>query len=1177
MDKKALEKTLDTYTRRFGAKVAFDLLNTVPKSIITPTHYHIVAARCATTNDTVTAVQLCQLIMRHPLPLLHKTFITISKLLFTAKKSSHLVQLYETLKNYGYQPSNAVLVTLISGFTRNGETQQAMKLFGDMPEHMIESVELLTALVNLLCRTSQIEKAIRLFYAVKHKMKLDAAIFAVLISGCTKAKEFVKGAELHKEMLQNSVTTTIEVESALVKMYCTNQEFDQALSVIKNSQNSQSLNAVFISTCTSIGRVDAIQALDMSKSRSPDVVHSMIKMHRKNNNLEQALEVFESLPLEKRTDISYSMIIAACTSASNFGQADKYVSEMKKQNIQETTELQNTLLHLYCKSGRNKLAKQVFDSIQNPDAATYNVMLYSCESEDETTKLLSDIDNKRIPLSEMLCTTLVSVYCDRKMYTKAATLVKLFQTPNIYSIVLTKCTLAKEYDLAWKLFNEFSVKQTTTVHNAHLRLFLSTGNTKRALETFKMMERDLSTYVTAFSLCPDANTFNYLSSQMQKDNIKIGLEIGTAMVYYLCKVNKLLEAFGVVKQASARGPAMYVILLSKCSEIGTSELANDIYTHLIEHNVEQTIELQNTILKSLCTWNKLDDAFELFTRMKHRTPITYNIIITGCTLGKRFDYVHNAVEQLEKSELYVTSELAATLIKTHCAQGNVDKACQVFEHSEHKTDIMYTVLLSGLVNAGYHERAYQIYSNAADLHSRASIELNNTFIKVLCEAGETNQAIKIFKAIRPTEVSYIVLISGLVKQKQYKQIDDICKHITAPLNPNLACALITMYLDRDLPSRAYNVFEEHMKTVGKPTLEMFMLLLCDASSQQFNYEIEQKIITGKLSCELNTSVLILCYARRGQFERAAAIFQEQATKPIYLWYALLSAFKMGGLGTEAIAAIYKMGDFADARAYQIVLSACSHSGLVQEAEALQTVILQRNMLQSIHQVCMVDLYARKGMLAKAQDLALSLTGSYRQSAIMSVIGGCKKHKDAKRGQKMLQYLRGKSARTAAHILVANTYATIGDMEQRELIRSWMNEEQMTKIPGKSYVKIGDEFMSFVVEDNMPDDAIQVLDSLRAILEEKYGYSPRLDCILKPLETYEEKAHHLWRHSEKIALGVALARTEGDIDITKNLRMCLDCHDAAKLISLETNRKILIYDTFRGHIFKDGKCSCNDYY
>jgi pentatricopeptide repeat protein len=1177
MDKKALEKTLDTYTRRFGARVAFDLLSTVSKSIITPTHYHIVAACCATTNDTITAVQLCQLITQHPLPLLHKTLIIISKLLFPAKRSSYVVQLYEGLKNYGYLPSNAVLVTLISGFTRNGETQQAMKLFADLPEHTIESIELLTVLVNLLCKTSQVEEAIRLFYAVKHKVKLDAAVFAVLISGCTKAKEFVKGAELHKQMIQSAVKSTIQVESALVKMYCTNQEFDQALSVIDSSQNSESLNAVFISTCTSIGRFDAIQAIDVHKSLSPDVVHSMIKMYRKSNDLERALQVFESIPSEKRTDISYSMIIAACTSTSNFDQADKYVSEMKKQNLQETTELQNTLLHLYCKSKRYKIAKQVFDSIQNPDAATYNVMLSSCESEDETTKLLLDIENKRIPLSEMLCTTLVSVYCDRKLYTKAATLVILFPTPNIYSIVLTKCTLAKEYDLAWNIFNECSVEQTTTVHNAHLRLFSSTGHTKQALETFEMMERDMLTYATFLSLCPDENTFDYLCLQMQKDSIPIGLEIGTAMVYYLCNVNKLLEAFGIVKRARARGPAMYVILLSKCSEIGTSELAAEIYAHLIKNNIEQTIEVQNTILKSLCTWNKHDDAFQLFTCMKHRTPITYNIIITSCTMRKRFDYVRIALDELERSNLCVTSELAATLIKTHCVQGNIDKACLTFEQSEHKTDIMYTVLLSGLVNAGYHEKAYQVYTSVAELHSHASIELNNTFIKVLCEAGEINQVIKIFKAIKPTEVSYIVLISGLVKQKQYKQIDDVCKHITVPLSPNLACALIAMYLDRDLPSRAYNVFEEHMKTIGKPTLEMFMLLLCDASSQQFNYEIAQKITTGKLSCELNTSVLVLCYARRGQFERATAIFREQTTRSIQLWYSLLYAFKMGGRGTEAIAAIYEMGDFADARAYQIVLSACSHCGLIQEAEALLAVVLQRNMLQPTHQVCMVDLYARKGMLAKAERLSLCLTGSYRQVAFMSVIGGCKKHNDAKRGQNMLQHLRGKSARTAAHILVANTYGTIGDMEKRDLIRSWMNEEQMTKVPGKSYVKIGDQFMSFAAEDKTPDDAIQVLNSLRAVLEEKHGYSPRLDCILKTLETYEEKAHHLWRHSEKIALGLALARTEGDIDITVNLRMCLDCHDVAKLISLETNRKILIYDTFRGHVFEGGKCSCNDYY
>uniref|UniRef100_A0A453RXP9 DYW domain-containing protein n=1 Tax=Aegilops tauschii subsp. strangulata TaxID=200361 RepID=A0A453RXP9_AEGTS len=48
-------------------------------------------------------------------------------------------------------------------------------------------------------------------------------------------------------------------------------------------------------------------------------------------------------------------------------------------------------------------------------------------------------------------------------------------------------------------------------------------------------------------------------------------------------------------------------------------------------------------------------------------------------------------------------------------------------------------------------------------------------------------------------------------------------------------------------------------------------------------------------------------------------------------------------------------------------------------------------------------------------------------------------------------------------------------------------------------------------------------------------------------------------------------------IFKNLRVCGDCHNAAKLISKIEDREIILRDTTRFHHFKGGHCSCGDYW
>ena len=69
------------------------------------------------------------------------------------------------------------------------------------------------------------------------------------------------------------------------------------------------------------------------------------------------------------------------------------------------------------------------------------------------------------------------------------------------------------------------------------------------------------------------------------------------------------------------------------------------------------------------------------------------------------------------------------------------------------------------------------------------------------------------------------------------------------------------------------------------------------------------------------------------------------------------------------------------------------------------------------------------------------------------------------------------------------------------------------------------------------------------------------------------------HSERLALGFGLISTPKGITIRvmKNLRMCKDCHEAFKLISDIVERELVVRDLNRFHQFKNGSCTCRDYW
>ncbi|KAL6893999.1 hypothetical protein ACP4OV_008097 [Aristida adscensionis] len=93
-----------------------------------------------------------------------------------------------------------------------------------------------------------------------------------------------------------------------------------------------------------------------------------------------------------------------------------------------------------------------------------------------------------------------------------------------------------------------------------------------------------------------------------------------------------------------------------------------------------------------------------------------------------------------------------------------------------------------------------------------------------------------------------------------------------------------------------------------------------------------------------------------------------------------------------------------------------------------------------------------------------------------------------------------------------------------------------------------------------------------------GYVPDTRHVLHDVDE-GAKARALMYHSERLAIAFGLVSTPPGtpLRVMKNLRICGDCHAAVKLIAKVTGREIVVRDNKRFHHFKDGVCSCGDYW
>ncbi len=183
---------------------------------------------------------------------------------------------------------------------------------------------------------------------------------------------------------------------------------------------------------------------------------------------------------------------------------------------------------------------------------------------------------------------------------------------------------------------------------------------------------------------------------------------------------------------------------------------------------------------------------------------------------------------------------------------------------------------------------------------------------------------------------------------------------------------------------------------------------------------------------------------------------------------------------------------------------------------------------------------------------------------------------AKRAAERIWKLAPQSA--SAYVVMGNIYATTGNKAEEARVRRAMKKQGIKKIPGQTWIEVKDIVHSFTAGQNCSEDVHAELTKLWEELKEA-GHEPDTRWVTWD-EEEEEKAERLCFHSEKLAIAFGLVHTPPGtpLMITKNLRVCPDCHEATKMIAKLRGRLIVVRDANRFHHFHtDGSCSCGDYW
>ncbi|KAB8108632.1 hypothetical protein EE612_044482 [Oryza sativa] len=333
--------------------------------------------------------------------------------------------------------------------------------------------------------------------------------------------------------------------------------------------------------------------------------------------------------------------------------------------------------------------------------------------------------------------------------------------------------------------------------------------------------------------------------------------------------------------------------------------------------------------------------------------------------------------------------------------------------------------------------------------------------------------------------------------------------------------------------------------------------------------------------------LITMYTKCGCVDKAYQVFCETPKKSVVTWSAMISGLASNGFGKDAISAFEEMGRSGvapDEQTFTGVLSACSHSGLVDEGFKFFDIMCYEYQLKpNVHHYgCMVDLMGRAGLLDQAYELVVKDMRVAPDATIWrTLLGACRIHGHIDLGERVINHLIELKAQQAGdYVLLLNTYAAVEDWGKVAEVRKLMKEKGIQTTPGCTTVELNGEIHEFIAADASHPRKAEIYEKLDEINKHLRiaGYVPNVSSELHDLDS-EGKECALAYHSEKLAIAFALLVTpqHRPIRLAKNLRVCVDCHNFTKVFSGVYHRLVIVRDRTRFHHFKEFQCSCNDYW
>ncbi|XP_066378161.1 putative pentatricopeptide repeat-containing protein At1g77010, mitochondrial [Miscanthus floridulus] len=624
---------------------------------------------------------------------------------------------------------------------------------------------------------------------------------------------------------------------------------------------------------------------------------------------------------------------------------------------------------------------------------------------------------------------------------------------------------------ARRLFDEMPTKNCFS-YNSLITSFFKSGDHRAALRVFRSMP-DRNTFswnavITGLAGARDLDTAGELLEEMPvKDAVACH-----AVLHRFVRCGRVDEAFALLKRIGSQrnsdvispwnDPFVLTTVVGACADWMKYEIGRQAHARLVVAKTEIDSVLACALIDMYCKCGDLDSARLVLDRLKHVDEFSLSALVYGYASCGQLHKALCLFDKVENPSIALWNSLISGCVPAYHGDSAFVFFVRMLRSDMLPNSSIYAILLNmcgflGMLKPGQQTHACALKSGAVNDLIAAS-----ALIDFYSKCSRWADACQAFGELRHHDT--IVLNSMITVYSNCGQIDDArrvfymipCKSV---ISWN---SMIVGFSQNGHALDAMELFFE-MHRLGLQLNNVAISSALSASGNICSVSFGEQmfglaIALGLQSDHIVASSLIDLYCKCGNLANGCRIFSGIDNPDEVLWNSMLIGYAFNGYGLEALKLLNLMqsrGLKPSERTFVGVLSACCHSGLVEEG--LRWFYRMKEDFgvspSAEHYACVTDLLVRAGRLDEAVEFIENMPFKADSISWTSIIGACK----AQGNEALLHKVANKlmetevSPHSSLYVQLSSTLAALGDWDKSAEIRSMMHDRRISKNAGCSWI------------------------------------------------------------------------------------------------------------------------------